>query len=97
MPYKWETQRRMRKLSLDEARLRPHLRAGREKGKLPASAAPGDVLEAEVVRRKRGRAAVASPGELRGLPAVGWGVAGAQPGSQPERALIAKENRRRRV
>jgi hypothetical protein len=34
-------------------------------------------------------------GELRGLPAVGWGVGGVQPGTQPKRALLAKEGRRR--
>jgi hypothetical protein len=64
-----------RRLPIDEARLRPHLRAGREKGELPVSAAVGDVLEAEaeVVRRRRARVVVPSPGELRGLPAIGWG------------------------
>jgi hypothetical protein len=84
-------------IHIDEARLRPHLRADREKGELPVSAALDDVLEheAEVVRRRRGRVVVPSPGELRGLPAIGWGVAGAQPGSQPEQALLAKERRRR--
>jgi hypothetical protein len=84
-------------IPIDQARLRPHLRAERETGELPA-AALHDVLEAEaeLVRRRRlGRVVVPSPGELRGLPAQGWGVAGVQPGTQPEQALLAKERRRR--
>ena len=78
--------------------LRPHLRADRERGELPASATLGDVLEAEaeLVRRQRGRIVVPSPGELRGLPAQGWGVGGVQPGTQPEQALLSKEARRDR-
>jgi hypothetical protein len=31
---------------------------------------------------------------LRGLPAIARGVSGAIPGTQPERALLAKERRR---
>ncbi len=84
----------MRRLSLDEARLRPHLRADRERGELPASAALDDVLEAEaeLVRRHRGRTVVPSPGELRGLPVVGSGP-GAIAGTNPAAALLAKERR----
>ena len=86
-----------RTLTIDEARLRPHLRADLGKGELPASAALDDVLEAEaeLVRRQRGRVVVPSPGELRGLPAHGRQVGGVQPGTQPEQALLAKERRRR--
>jgi hypothetical protein len=86
-----------RHLPLDQARLRPHLRAGRGTGEPPVSAALSDVLEAEaelVRRRRRGRVVVPSPGSLRGLPAQGWGVAGVEPGTQPEQALLAKERRR---
>ena len=88
---------RRRPIEIDQARLRPHLRADRERAELPASAALDDVLEAEaeIVRRRRGRVSVPSPGELRGLSAVGWGVGGVQPGTQPEQALLAKERRRR--
>jgi hypothetical protein len=32
---------------------------------------------------------------LRGLPAIGRGVGGVIPGTQPERALLAKERQRR--
>jgi hypothetical protein len=42
-----------------------------------------------------GRAGVPSPGELRCLPMIARGVAGAQPGSNPVGALLAKERRRR--
>ena len=82
----------MRRLPIDEARLRPHPRADREKGELPASAALGDVLEAEaeVVRRQRERTLVPPAGELRGVPVVGSGP-GATPGSNPLSALLAKE------
>ena len=83
-------------MPLDEARLRPHLRADRGTGKLAASAALDDVLdaEAELVRRQSGRVVVPSPGELRGVPVVGSGP-GASPGSNPVSALLAKERRRR--
>jgi hypothetical protein len=87
----------MRRLSLDDARLLPHLRADRGKGESPLSAALDDVLEAEaelVRRRRRGVGVVPSAGELRGLPVVGGGP-GATPGSNPVAALLAKERRRR--
>jgi hypothetical protein len=35
------------------------------------------------------------PLDLRGLPAIALGVAGATPGSNPVPALLAKERRRR--
>jgi hypothetical protein len=38
---------------------------------------------------------VQDPVDLRGLPAIGRGVSGAIWNTQPERALDAKENRRR--
>jgi hypothetical protein len=84
-------------MHIDEARLRPHLHADRERGGLPVSAVLDDVLEAEaeLVRRHRGRVVVPSPRELRGVPVVGSGP-GATPGSNPVSALIAKERRSRR-
>jgi hypothetical protein len=62
-----------------------------------AAAALDDVVaaEADLVRRQAGRVVMPSPGSLRGLPAIGWGVGGVQPGTQPEQALLAKEWRRR--
>jgi hypothetical protein len=57
-------------IHIDEARLRQHLRADREKGELPASAALGDVLEAEaeLVRRQRGRDVGRHPGSCAASP-----------------------------
>jgi len=84
-------------MPIDQARLRPHLRAERETGELSASAALDDVLEAEaelVRRRRRGVGVVPSAGELRGLPVVGSGP-GAIAGSNPAATLLAKERRRR--
>ena len=51
---------RRRPIEIDQARLRPHLRADWERAELPASAALDDVLEAEaeLVRRQRGRGVV---------------------------------------
>ena len=37
-----------------------------------------------------------SPANLRGLPAIGRGVSGAVAGSDPLRALLAKESKRER-
>jgi len=37
----------------------------------------------------------AEPARLRGLPAIGRNVSGAIPGTDPLRALLAKESRRR--
>ncbi len=42
------------------------------------------------------RSAENDAGRLRGLPAVGRGVSGAVPGTDPLRALLVKESRRRR-
>ena len=85
-------------MPLDDARLLPHLRGDRRGGGLPPSAPLDDVLEAEA-ELARGTAGawvvVPSPGELRGLPAVGGGP-GAIAGSNPAGALLAKEGRRRR-
>jgi hypothetical protein len=83
-------------IQIDQARLRPHLRTGRERGELPA-AALDDVLEAEaelIRRRRQRRVVVPSAGELRGVPVVGGGP-GATPGSNPVAALLAKERRQR--
>ena len=83
-------------MSLDDARLLPHLRVDRRGGDLPPSAALDDVLEAkaEIVRRRQQQVFVPSLGEGRGVPIVGNGP-GASPGSNPAAALMAKERRRR--
>jgi hypothetical protein len=87
----------MRRPSVDEARLRPHLRGNRRNGERPAVAALDDVLEAEaeLARRQRERTVVPAAGDLRGVPVVGSGP-GAIAGTNPVSALIAKERRRRR-
>jgi hypothetical protein len=84
-------QPRARSLSLDEARLRPHLR------RQPARSTPGvwtpaDVLDAaaEEALRQRDLAAVPSPGDMRGVPIVN-GCAGVMPGTDPVAALMRKE------
>jgi hypothetical protein len=56
-----------RRLPIDEARLRPHLGADRERGELPASAALGERA------RGRGRAGTSSSAGA-GRGAVGWGA-----------------------
>jgi hypothetical protein len=87
----------MRRISSDEARLRPHLRSDCRNGKLPATAPLDDVLEAEAehARRQRERTVVPAAGDLRGVPVVGSGP-GAIRGTNPAAALIAKDERRRR-
>jgi hypothetical protein len=86
------------RLPLDEARLLPRFRDRAQLERQQADTSRGEsqrVREGVDVTPPRGRTVVPSPGELRGLPAIGWGVAGAQPGTQPEQALIAKERRGR--
>ena len=89
-------------MPLDQARLRPHLR---DRADLERTQA--DVLRAELdravgagkhvtaPRARRNDGIMVDPRELRGLPAIGPGVAGATAGSNPLRALLAKESRRR--
>jgi hypothetical protein len=47
----------------------------------------------EMPSRKELASALAEPGSLRGIPAIGRGTAGAVAGSDPLRALLAKERR----
>jgi hypothetical protein len=86
---------RVPRMSVDEARLRPHLRAVRQAA----------VFEAEFERAVRdgvdvsapasnGRGFKPEPGDLRGVPIVGPGVGGVVAGTQPEAALLARERRR---
>jgi hypothetical protein len=89
------------RLSVDAARLRPHLR---DHGRLVQTQA--DVWKACEQAAAEGRD-VARPSprwkvpvgddlqRLRGLPAVSRGLGSVMPGTQPERALLAKERRRR--
>lgn len=87
--------------SVDEARLRPHLRE-RERSQFSARRArerdQGRILDealtaAEATGRKTtmpARAVVGEPGDLRGIPAIARGVGGAQPGTQPERRVVSE-------
>ena len=79
-------------MALDQARLRPHLRAGAGSGlahhDVPDREHRGEAGEA------RSRLPLTAGGDwraLRGLPVVARGVSGASPGTQPELALVAKE------
>jgi hypothetical protein len=86
------------RLPIDEARLLPRFRdrAQLERQQVDVSRKDGRGVREDVdVTPPPGHTVVPSPGELRGLPAIGWGVAGAQPGTQPEQALLAKERRGR--
>ena len=86
------------RISVDEARLRPHLRAQLERQQ-------ADVFAAEYERASTAEIETTSPAwktptgddreRLRGLPCIARGVTGAQPGSNPVGALLAKERRRR--
>jgi hypothetical protein len=79
----------------DEARLLPRLRRHEleaEQARILARV----LAEVEDELRADPRAAAGDPARLRGLPAVGRGIAGAVSGSDPLRSLLAKEGRRRR-
>ena len=80
-------------LTIDAARLRPHLRPStpalwREQARVlrdELRRSPDRVMPAK-------RAAVGTPGDLRGIPVVGArGVGGVSPGTQPERETLRRE------
>jgi hypothetical protein len=77
-------------MHVDQARLRPHLRAREER----ADSEAVELIAAGSVAPRAGVVVVPSPGSLRGLPVVGSGQ-GAIAGTNPSAALIAKEQRRR--
>jgi hypothetical protein len=77
-------------VDIDQARLRPHLR-------IRARRVKADNLAHEVVPAEAGwyRLPV-DPRGLRGIPVIGVaGAGGAIAGTQPDRALLAKESVRR--
>lgn len=87
----------MRRISVDEARLRPHLRnhTQLEWQQGDISRKDGRAVREDVdVTTPRGRVVVPSPGELRGVPVVGSGP-GAIAGTNPAAALLAKERQHR--
>lgn len=74
---------------MDEARLRPHLRAIQQPKRLPFHIAIGQLAAPNI----KAKIVTPSPGELRGIPVVGRaGGAGAIRGSDPVGALLGKEN-----
>lgn len=86
----------MRRLPLDQARLRPHLRE-REQADIfrrEFDRAGRADIDTTAPRARRNDGVMVDPLDLRGLPAIARGVAGATPGSNPLSALLAKERRR---
>jgi hypothetical protein len=88
-------------LPIDQARLRPHLRERAQLLKQQARVFEGEYRRAaEAGVDTSSPAAKVPPGSdperMRGLPVVAPGVAGAQPGSNPVRALLRAEARRER-
>ena len=74
------------------ARLRPHLRV-RQLAVLEAGIAATAAVDGNTTTPKS-RIFKREPADLRGIPVVGPGVSGAQFGTRPEDALLAKEARR---
>jgi hypothetical protein len=50
-------------------------------------------LDGKLTAQQARRRLQGSPADLRGIPAVGRGVGGAMPGTQPEAALMRREGR----
>lgn len=86
---------KVRRPSVDEARLRPHLRT--RSGPGPAAAARGPDSPSRVSSSESdspsGKVPTGDEWErLRGLPMVGVrGVPGTQPGTDPEQELLRKQ------
>jgi hypothetical protein len=81
-------------IPLDDARLRPHLRNG---GRPERKAVVVASSESEVATSGLPGVAGGDARTLRGIPAVSpYGVGSAIPGTDPMRALLAKERRSKR-
>jgi hypothetical protein len=74
--------------SLAQKHAELHAQQARLLAKLAREAAPD-------VPMRSGATAGGDPSRLRGLPAIGRGSSGAVRGTDPERALLAKERRER--
>jgi hypothetical protein len=84
-------------MSVDQARLRPHLRPAARNELFQSEHGPSTANGSDVTAPKRnGRVFKAEAGDLRGVPVVASQVAGVMPGTDPVRALLAKEQRRER-
>jgi hypothetical protein len=76
-------------LSIDQARLLPHLRLAYKSEVLEASATTADVD----TPAPRSKVHKPEPADLRGIPVVGPAVSGVSPGTDPLEAVLAKERR----
>jgi hypothetical protein len=83
-------------MSVDEARLRPHLRASEHHASRQAGAAASRHTGETALSARSWKVPTGDDLErLRGLPAIAPGVRGVTPGTDPLGALLAKERRRR--
>jgi hypothetical protein len=84
-------------LSVDQARRLPHLRVVDQARVFQAEYARAVAAGVDVTapRARRNQGVMVDPLELRGLPVVARGVGGVAPGTDPLRALLTKERRRR--
>jgi hypothetical protein len=79
------------RLPIDQARLRPHLRAGQRQADGPATSDAAETTSPRSWKLPTGD----DLERLRGLPAVAPGVRGVVKGTDPLGELLAKERRRR--
>ncbi len=80
----------------EQARILPRFRALAERDRQQAlvlQRAIGEAVSEERAVTIPGRVILPSPADLRGIPAIGYGVGGVQPGTQPEAACIRKMSR----
>ncbi|MEO5576454.1 MAG: hypothetical protein ABIR67_15130 [Gaiellaceae bacterium] len=90
---------RAERIELDVARLLPRMRKLCDGAEHEAQVIARIVAQATNVDEPLvadPRVAAGDPARLRGLPAIGPNVSGAMAGTDPVRALLAKESRRRR-
>ena len=83
-------------MSLDQARLRPHLRAGSGQQKRVQEVSAERVGASRSPSSSWNDGVMVDPMLLRGLPLIARGVRGASAGTDPYGALVAKEGRRQR-
>lgn len=93
-------------LSIDDARLRPHLRhrertEARHNDRKRMLEQQADILlSAAADNKRRGTRPGASggdPRDLRGIPVIAQGVGGTSPHTQPEASTVAKLSREKRA
>jgi hypothetical protein len=77
--------------NVDEARLLPHLRAQKPSYLIPPGSPLGGIQTLELGGKRRAQVFAPSPQELRGIPVIGRGVAGAKPDTRPEPAVLREK------